>query len=354
VNLLRAPTTHSNPGTTVQRFPSELRRSPAPRREASARETRPAISAVVPCRNEAVNLPALLRLLSQTLTELTDHWEMVLVDDGSTDGSTAVFDTWLGEPGVRVLQLSRSFGKEAALSAGLDAARGDVVVILDADLQHPPALLGTLLQRWREGADVAYAVREDRRDEGPVKRAATRWFYHLLNFGDRFEVPPDAGDFRLLDRRVVDALVALPERNRFMKGLYAWVGFEAVPVPYRPEPRAAGRSHFGPWRLLQLSLDGLTGFTTWPLRLVSVVGTAFALLGFSYAALLSGSYLLFGNSVSGWTTIVVGMLTMCGMLMISLGIVGEYIARIFEEVKGRPLYLVKHERGRGLPARVSA
>jgi glycosyltransferase involved in cell wall biosynthesis len=290
-------------------------------------------------------------VLRDTLAALTDDWELILVDDGSTDGSAAVFDAWLEQPGVRVLQLSRNFGKEAALSAGLVAARGDVVVLMDADLQHPPALLPTLLERWREGADVVYAVREDRRDEGRLKRLGTRWFYRLLNLGDHFEVPPDAGDFRLLDRRVVDALVALPERNRFMKGLYAWVGFDAVAVPYRPAPRAAGRSHFGPGRLLRLSLDGLTGFTTWPLRVVSIVGTAFALLGFGYSAFLTVRYLLFGNSVSGWTTIVVSMLTMCGLLMISLGIVGEYIARIFEEVKGRPLYLVKRERGTGLPAR---
>jgi polyisoprenyl-phosphate glycosyltransferase len=247
-----------------------------------------------------------------------------------------------------LLQLSRNFGKEAALTAGLQAAAGDVVILLDADLQHSPALIPAFIRHWQQGADVAYAVRRDRSDESGFKRLGTRWFYALVNAADRFEVPAGAGDFRLMDRRVVDALLALPERNRFMKGLYAWVGFTSVAVPYVPDARAHGRSHFSPWRLIRLSLDGLTAFTTWPLRAVSMLGFALALLAFVYGGYLTVSFVLYGHGVSGWTTIVVSLMLFAGIQLLSLGIVGEYVGRIFEEVKARPLYVIQRELGQGL------
>jgi glycosyltransferase involved in cell wall biosynthesis len=273
---------------------------------------------------------------------------VLIVDDGSTDATPAVGAAWAREPGFRLLQLSRNFGKEAAITAGLEAARGGVVAILDADLQHPPELIAQMLERWREGADVVYAVREDRSDESFFKRAGTKLFYRLMNMSDRFEVPPGAGDFRLMDRTAVDALLALPERRRFMKGLYAWVGFNAVAMPYVPEARAHGRTHFSVRRLLSLSLDGLTSFTTWPLRIVSVVGAVMALCSFAYGTYIIVEYLLYGNKVSGWTTIVVTMMFFFGMQMLFTGIIGEYIGRIFEEVKQRPVYVVRRELGRGL------
>jgi polyisoprenyl-phosphate glycosyltransferase len=273
---------------------------------------------------------------------------VVLVDDGSTDGTAALLAVWSERPGFRSLQLSRNFGKEAALTAGLQAARGEVVVMMDADLQHPPDLIPALLEQWRRGADVVYAVRAHRHDESRFKRLGARWFYALVNAADRFEVPANAGDFRLMDRAAVDALLALPERNRFMKGLYAWVGFDAVALPYVPQPRASGTSHFSPWRLLRLSLDGITAFTTWPLRAVSVAGFALAVMAFLYGGYLTLVYLLFGHDVSGWTTIVVSLLFFSGVQLISVGILGEYIGRIFEEVKRRPLFIVKRELGQGL------
>lgn len=310
----------------------------------------PKLSCVVPCRNEAENLARLLPALSDTLSQCTRAWEVILVDDGSTDTTPLLLSGWSRLPGFRVLQLSRNFGKEAALTAGLQAAAGDVVVMMDADLQHSPALIPIFIEHWRSGADVVYAVRESRHDESVFKRFGARCFYALVNAADRFEVPAGAGDFRLMDRNVVDALLSLPERNRFMKGLYAWVGFKAVPVPYVPEARTHGCSHFSPLRLARLSLDGLTAFTTWPLRAVSAVGFVLSMLAFLYGAYLTLTYLLFGNDVSGWTTIAVSLMLFAGIQLISLGIVGEYVGRIFEEVKARPLFVIKRETGQGLKA----
>ncbi|MPM90682.1 putative glycosyltransferase [bioreactor metagenome] len=195
---------------------------------------------------------------------------------------------------------------------------------------------------------MVYGVRQDREAESAFKRNGSRLFYGLLSGSERFEVPEDAGDFRLMDRAVVDALLALPERNRFMKGMYAWVGFESVAVPYTPDARVRGTSHFTRWRLIRLALDGLTAFTTWPLRAVTVLGFLLALGAFAYGAFLSLNYLLYGHDVSGWTTIVVSLMLFAGVQLVSLGVVGEYVGRVYEEVKGRPLYVVKREMGRGL------
>ena len=314
-----------------------------------SRATRdPTLSCILPCRNEAQNLDLLLPRLLDVLSSSVQDWEIIIVDDGSTDATPLALAKWTSVPGVRAIQLSRNFGKEAALTAGLQSANGKVVVTMDADLQHAPELIPTLLQKWRDGADMAYAVRQDRLDERLFKRLGTRFFYALVNAADRFEVPAGAGDFRLMDRKVVDALLALPERNRFMKGLYAWVGFDAVAVPYIPAAREHGHSHFSPLRLIRLSLDGLTSFTTWPLRAVSLVGFALAILAFVYGGWLTFNYFAYGHDISGWTTIVVSLMLFSGIQLVSLGIVGEYVGRIFEEAKGRPLFVVKRELGRGL------
>lgn len=317
-------------------------------READRHAIHPSVSCIVPCHNEARNLEQLLPRLHATLGGLSLPWEVILVDDGSTDDTAQTMARWLSTDTVRSIELSRNFGKEAALTAGLQAARGDVVVMLDADLQHEPELIPQMLQKWRDGADTVYAVRRDRTDEGSLKRIGARGFYALVNAADRYEIPPDAGDFRLMDRQVVDALLALPERNRFMKGLYSWVGFSTAAVPYMPAPRAHGHTKFGLLRLVRLALDGLTSFTTWPLRAVSISGFCLAGLAFAYGLYLTASYFLYGHDVSGWTTIVVGLMLFSGIQLVSLGIVGEYIGRVFEEVKGRPMFIVKRERGRGL------
>ena len=301
------------------------------------------LSCVVPCYNEARNLEQLLPLLRAKLASLAPRWEIVLVDDGSTDATAERMREWTREPGVRAVILSRNFGKEAALSAGLEAAAGDAVVMMDSDMQHPPALLDTFVRHWRAGADVVYAVREHREAESAFKRVGTDWFYGLINGGERFRLPPGAGDFRLMDRKVVQALLALPERNRFMKGLYAWVGFKAAALPFVPHDRAGGQTSFSMRRLGSLALLGLTSFTTLPLRVWSVVGSLVALLALVYGAWITLDTILHGTDLQGWPTLAAGIMLFSGVQLMSIGILGEYIGRIYEEVKRRPTYLVARD-----------
>lgn len=301
------------------------------------------LSCVIPCRNEARNLESLLPRMAAVLSGLARAWEIVVVDDGSTDATGEVALRWQDQ-GVRLLQLSRNFGKEAALSAGLDAAHGDVVLLMDGDGQHPPELIPDMVARWVQGADMVCMVRTDRKAEGWVKRIGTHLFYGFIDWDRRYRVPAGAGDFRLLDRQVVEALRALPERSRFMKGLFAWVGFRVEHIAYVPPPRPHGRSHYSLRALCSLSLTGITMFTSWPLRAASVLGGVLAVAAFSYGGVLAVSYMLWGNEVSGWTTIVVAMLLLAGVQLVSLGVIGEYLARVFDEVKGRPLYLVRRSR----------
>ena len=314
---------------------------------AAGRHGVPAISCVVPAYNEAANLPAMLAQLTAALQALTPRWEVIVVDDGSRDDTEGALRPWLQQDGVRWLALSRNFGKEAALSAGLEHAEGELVLLLDADGQHPLSLLPALLQGWREGADMVCAVRDTRADESWAKRTGTSLFYRIVNAGSPVPIPADAGDFRLLDRRVVDALLSLPERNRFLKGLYAWVGFRTSFVPYTPAPRAQGQTRFSMARLLALALTGVTAFSTLPLRLWSGLCAAVALAALGYGSFIVVEHWFYGNPVPGWPTVVVGLMFFSGAQLLSIGILGEYIGRIFEEVKRRPLYLLRQSAGRG-------
>lgn len=298
--------------------------------------------------NESENLRILLPSLEAVLGAHSSAWEIVVVDDGSTDATPVVMRTWASKPGYRYIQFSRNFGKEAALSAGLQACRGDVVICLDADLQHPPSLIPTMLERWRAGFDTVSAVRANRSDESRIKKFGAALLYFILGRGSRVKIPPDAGDFRLMDRRVVAALLQLPERTRFMKGLYAWVGFKTDLIDYQPPERLHGTSHFNFFRLAHFAVDGITAFSTWPLRVISLSGAIVALLAFGYGAFLVLAYLVNGNQVSGWTTIVTAMLFLSGINLLGLGVIGTYIGRIFDEVKQRPLYLIRDDVGSGL------
>jgi glycosyltransferase involved in cell wall biosynthesis len=246
---------------------------------------------------------------------------------------------------MRYVSLSRNFGKEAALTAGIDRARGDVVLLMDADLQHSPALIAEMIAAWRAGADMVYTVRATRGDESFLKKLGTKVFYRLVNAGAAVEIPANAGDFRLLDRAVVDALKSLPERNRFMKGLYAWVGFRSVAVDYVPDERHAGESSFSMRRLSRLAVTGVTAFTNTPLRLWSALGALIAV-----GAILGGVWFIiehytFGADVPGWATLAVSTMFFSGIQLLSIGILGEYVGRIFDEVKQRPVYLVRHDTG---------
>jgi len=321
--------------------------APEPGANAQGRDiTRATLSCVVPAFNEHDNLGLLLPRLQAVLAQTGANWEVIVVDDGSRDATASLMAAWACNPGFRFVQLSRNFGKEPAITAGIEAATGDVVMILDADLQHPPELLPAMLARWQAGVDMVYAVRETRDDETAGKRWGTKLFYSLLAGSRGVKVPPDAGDFRLMDRAVVDALRQLPERNRFMKGLYAWVGFDSEPITYKPAERQHGQTHYSAFKLLTLALAGLTSFTTWPLRAVSLFGFLVSICSFVYGLYIIFEYFLFSNPVSGWPTIVTILLFFSGITLISIGIVGEYIARIFEEVKGRPLYIVRRSSGR--------
>jgi glycosyltransferase involved in cell wall biosynthesis len=300
----------------------------------------PSISAVVPMFNEEENAAPFLRALADSLAALTHSFEIVVVNDGSRDGTREAALALGRACRLQYVELSRNFGKEAALTAGLEAARGDVVVILDADFQHPLACLAPMLERWREGFDMVYAVRESRRDESLAKRAGTALFYWLLERGSQVAIPAGAGDFRLMDRKVVAALLRLPERSRFMKGLYAWVGFRSIPFPYEAQPRAAGQSSFSFRRLASLAFAGLTAFSYLPLRAISGLGVIVSLGALGYGGWVAVEALLFGSNVPGYPTIVVSIMFFSGVQLLSLGVVGEYLARVFEEVKQRPGFVV--------------
>jgi glycosyltransferase involved in cell wall biosynthesis len=302
--------------------------------------------------NEGRNAASFLRTLRDQLAALATGFEIVVVNDGSQDDTRERVLEVADDCAVHYVELSRNFGKENALSAGLDTARGDVVVLLDGDGQHPPALIPAMLEHWRAGADMVYAVRAHRRDESWLKRTGTAAFYAGMAWAAHVDIPPDAGDFRLLDRRVVDALRRLPERARFMKGLYAWVGFRSVPVEYEPGPRAGGRSSFGFGNLLRLALAGLTSFSTLPLRAVSVVGALVSVVALGYGAWVVVEEMVYGTKVPGYPTIVVSIMLFSGVQLLSLGIIGEYLGRVFEESKRRPNFLVADETDRGnLPPR---
>jgi glycosyltransferase involved in cell wall biosynthesis len=270
--------------------------------------------------------------------------EFVFVDDGSTDGTRdALRALTAKDPRVRFIGLSRNFGKEAALSAGLDRTTGDIVVPIDVDLQDPPELIPEFVSRWREGYDVVYGVRSRRQSDTVLKRLTARLFYFGFNQVATQPIPADTGDFRLLDRRVVEALKLMPERNRFMKGLFAWVGFRHIGVPYEREPRAAGRTKFAFWRLWGLALDGITGFSTLPLRVWTFVGLTLALLALAYGAVIVLRALISGIDVPGYASTMAVILFFGGVQLISLGVIGEYVSRLFIESKQRPLYIVDEE-----------
>lgn len=314
--------------------------------------SRPTIDIVVPAFNEADNIGLLLEKLHDGLAGLPYAFEIVVVDDGSTDETASVAERCAGLFPVRVIRLTRNFGKEAALLAGLDAARGAATIIMDADLQHPVELVPAMLARWEQGFECVYAVQSERH-ESWLKRVATAAFYAGINRGADVAIPPNAGDFRLLDRAVVRALCSIRERVRFTKGLYAWLGFRSVGLPYVAADRHAGVTTFGAARLLGLAWDGITSFSDWPLRLSGFVGLATALLAIVYAVYIAVRTLVFGVDVPGWATLTDAIMLLGGLQILFLGVLGQYVRNMYLETKQRPNYLVREVVDAKAPAAAS-
>ena len=319
--------------------------------EAHAPETLaapPELTVVVPVLNEERNVPLIAERLTGVLQGCVASHEILFVDDGSRDGTLAsVRALAAADPRIRCISFSRNFGKEVALAAGLDHARGEGVVMIDADLQHPPETIPRFVEKWREGYDMVYGQRTDRSTDGRTYSGFARRFYRLFERFAETPLPEGAGDFRLVSRRVVEALKRLPERARFSKGLFAWVGFRQTGVPYQVAPRLHGETKWNYMKLFRFALDGLTSFSTAPLRLATWTGIAISCLAFLYAFMIILETLVLGRSVPGFPSIIVSVMFFSGIQLIFLGVIGEYVGRIFAEVKERPLYLVAEEVGGG-------
>jgi len=303
--------------------------------------TRPVFSVVIPVFNEAGGLRAFHGRLAAAMDPL-GPWEAIYVNDGSTDDSLARLETLRrANPHLAVLALSRNFGKEVAVTAGLDHARGDAVIVIDADLQDPPEVIPELVAGWRRGFDIVTAQRRARDGDSPAKRLTATLFYRLMaRLGD-VEMPRDTGDFRLLSRRAVDAVLRLREHHRMMKGLFTWIGYPSMSVPYDRAPRHAGTGKWSWWKLWNLALEGITGFTVMPLKVATYLGLLVALAAAVFGAQVIMRTLIFGNPVAGYPSLVTIILFLGGVQLITLGVIGEYLGRVFNETKNRPLYLVE-------------
>ena len=305
-------------------------------------ETKPIYSIIVPVYNESGSLPELHKRLSEVMDTSGEAWELLLVDDGSTDGSTQmIYDLAEKDSNVRPVILARNFGHQIAVTAGLDYSRGDAVVVIDADLQDPPEVILTLIEKWREGYEVVYAVREKREGETFFKLWTARMFYRLINKITSMEIPVDAGDFRLMDRKVVDVMNKMREHHRFLRGMSVWVGFKQIGVPYQRAARFAGQTHYPFTKMFKLAINAITGFSFFPLQMAMYLG--FLTSGVSILAIpvviimrLMGSQAFFGQAST-----LIAVLFLGGVQLISLGILGEYIGRLYDEVRGRPLYIVR-------------
>ncbi len=303
------------------------------------------LTIVVAAYNEEAALPLLHARLAAVLDALPLDSRVLYVDDGSRDGTWAVLGQLAdADPRVGLLRLSRNFGKELALTAGLDHVDSDAALVLDADGQDPPELLPAFIAKWREGFDVVYGTRSARAGESWLKRATARAFYRVINRLSQTPIPSDTGDFRLMSRRALAALRTVRERQRFMKGLFAWVGFVQAAIVYERGPRLAGVSKFSYWRLWNLALEGITGFSTVPLRAATYLGLATALVAFTYGAWIIAKTWVWGDPVQGWPTMMAVVLFLGGVQLVALGIIGEYLGRLYLEAKHRPLYLLRDSR----------
>lgn len=316
------------------------------RGDANGRRDSPRFSVVVPCFNEEAVLKETYAQLQAALADIGLESEIIFVDDGSADATLQILlQLQEDDPDLRVIALSRNFGHQVAVTAGLEHAEGDVVGVIDADLQDPPEVFAEMLAEWRLGADVVYAVRAHRAGETAFKTWSAKRFYRLINAISDVDIPLDTGDFRLMDRCAVDALLAMPERDRFIRGMVAWVGFKQVPLPYARAPRFAGETKYPLKRMLRFAVDGLISFSLVPMRIAILTGLAaagLALLGILYAAFMR---VFTSDWVTGWTLLFIAVLFIGGVQLVFLGLIGEYVGRIYGEAKRRPLYFVKRRAG---------
>jgi len=305
------------------------------------------VSLVAPFYNESGNVAEFFRRVANVAAALPQYdFEVIAINDGSRDNTwNELLEAHAAYPRVQVFDLSRNFGKEAALTAGLDRAMGDAVVPIDSDLQHPPELIADMLAQWEKGAEVVLAQRTDRVTDGRLQKLTALSFYRFHNKISNIQVPSNVGDFRLMDKAVVAALRQLPENHRFMKGLFAWVGYRTVTIPYDHGPRGAGTSSFNFWKLWNLALEGITSFSTAPLKIWTYIGLGTSAFAMLYAGLIILKTMLLGRDVPGYASLIVSVMFLGGVQLIGIGVLGEYIGRIYHEVKRRPVYLVRESRG---------
>lgn len=304
------------------------------------------LSVILPCHNEAENLDILFSRLEAVLEKCAVHYELIAVDDGSTDDTYARLVAHNARnPRIKAIRLARNFGKENTVTCGLHHACGDAAVIMDSDLQHPPEVIPAFLEKWRAGAQMVYGLRKNRDTDGPWRRLFSRFYYWIFSHMGDVKLPMGAGDFRLLDRRVMEAVNALPERNRFMKGLMSWVGFNTDTVEFDVAPRHKGTTSWSPFGLLHFAMDGLLSFSSTPLRIWTVLGALVSLCAVIYMLVLIVHTVVFGIDVPGYASIMVTMLILGGIQLVGMGVLAEYIARIFTEVKQRPLYFISDQKG---------
>lgn len=306
----------------------------------------PRLSILVPMYNEAEVIPLFFETINKILAVTGMDYEIVCVNDGSRDNTLEQLTAWAArEPRIKVISFSRNFGKEAAMTAALDYASGDAVIPIDADLQDPPELINEMLRKWQEGYDVVYAQRSSRASDSLVKRKTARWFYNLFNWLSEVDIPENVGDYRLISRRVVDAIKNLPEKERFMKGLFCWPGFKSTTVEFERQVRAGGSTKFNYWRLWNFALSGITSFSTIPIRIGTYLGLFIAIVAFVYSCYIITKTLVFGIDEPGYASLMVAVLFLGGVQLFFLGVLGEYIGRIYKEVKNRPLYVVERTIG---------
>ncbi|QJQ96044.1 MULTISPECIES: glycosyltransferase [Halomonadaceae] len=307
-------------------------------------ESRYRLSLIVPVYNEDESIAPFLEVIQAELAGITAELEILFIDDGSTDGTRKeILNAAHNNLFIRYVRLSRNFGKEAAMTAGLEHATGDAVVPIDVDLQDPPELIHKFFKLWQSGYDTVYGVRTNRNEDAKRKRASANMFYRLFNRLSNTPIPPNTGDFRLMDRRVVEAIRQMPERNRFMKGMFAWPGYRSIGVEYDRPSRHAGESKWNYWKLWNFALDGVTSFSTWPLRVWSYVGVSIALLSLFYMFFIIIRTIMFGISWPGYASIMSAVLFLGAVQLISIGVLGEYVGRLYMESKHRPVYIVSEK-----------